>query len=334
MVAGWYRREHLAAAVPGLEPRKAEQAIREHIAKPLNLSLEEAALGIFRIAVNNMVEAMRLASVSRGFDPREFTLAAYGGAGGAFAAAVAEALSIGEVLVPPHPGVGAAAGLLRAPPRYEFKATLWAELDQLDYAAVSARFEEMTKEAQDRLSRDGLAAEQARVTRWAECRYAGQGHELAVETPCGEINAAWAGKLRQRFHAEHQRACLRACRGTPVRVINLGVSAWAPGAPLASQEAEAAARTQPQPLLIAGCLFPGASKALPTAFYRRAELQFGHQLAGPAIVEQADATTVVPPGWSARVDRCANLLLTPAAAAEQDQRPAEKRASPSRRDEA
>ena len=82
-------------------------------------------MGIFDIAVNNMVEAMRVASVAKGFDPREFTLVAYGGAGGAFAAPVAEALSIGEVLIPPYPGVGAAGGLLCAQVRYEFKATLW-----------------------------------------------------------------------------------------------------------------------------------------------------------------------------------------------------------------
>ena len=322
IVAGWYRPEHLASAVPGLEPEKAEQAIREHVAAPLRLPLAEAALGIFRIAVNNMVEAMRLASVSKGFDPREFTLVAYGGAGGAFAAPVAEALSIGEVLVPPHPGVGAAGGLLCAPVRYEFKATLWGELDQLDYAGVAARFDEMTEEAKDRLVRDGFVAAEVRVKRWAECRYAGQGHELAVETPAGEINADWARSLRERFDAEHQRAYLRAYRDMPVRVINLGVSAYAPSAPLVSQQAESAGGPPPEPLRIADGLFPGTDKPRPTAFYRRAELRAGHQLAGPAIVEQADTTTVIPPGWSARVDRYANLLLTPATLADRDGRPA------------
>ena len=311
VVAGWYRAEHLAAAVPGLEPARAEQAIRRHVATPLKLPLKEAALGIFDIAVNNMVEAMRVASVSKGFDPREFTLVAYGGAGGAFAAPVAGALSIGEVLVPPHPGVGAAGGLLCAPVRYEFKATLWGELDQLDCAGVAARFEEMTKEAKDRLIRDGFAAEELRLKRWAECRYAGQGHELAVETPPGEIDAAWAKALRERFDAEHERAYLRAYRDKPVRVINLGVSASVPGAPLVSSESAAAEGKRPEPLLTAGCLFPGADEPLPTSFYKRSDLQPGHELAGPAIVEQADTTTAIPPGWSARVDRYANLLLTP-----------------------
>ena len=311
VVAGWYRAGHLAASVPGLDPGKAEQAVREHIAKPLELEPGQAALGIFDIAVSNMAEAMRVASVSKGFDPREFTLVAYGGAGGAFAAPVAAALAIGEVLVPPHPGVGAAAGLLSAQVRYEFKATLWRELDELDCAGVAARFDEMTGEATARLAGDGFAPGEVRLRRWAECRYAGQGHELAVDAPSGEINAAWANRLRERFDAEHQRAYLRACRDIPVRIINLGVSACVPGTPLTPLIGEAADRARPEPLLTTDCLFPGAAKALPASFYRRAELEPGHRLAGPAIVEQTDATTVIPPGWSARVDRYANLLLTP-----------------------
>ncbi len=310
VVAGWYRPEHLAAAVPGLEPGKSEQAIRERVAKPLELPLGEAALGIFDIAVNNMVEAMRVASVSKGFDPREFTLVAYGGAGGAFAAPVAEALSIGEVLVPPHPGVGAAGGLLCAQVRYEFKATLWGELDQLDHAGVAARFEEMTNEAKERLIRDGFAAGDVRLKRWAECRYAGQGHELAVETPPGEIDGAWAETLRERFDAEHERAYLRAYRDMPVRVINLAVSAYVPGTPLVSAQVPEAAAEDAKPLLTAPCRFPGVGKALPTSFFRRSGLKPGHRIEGPAIVEQADTTTAIPPGWRARVDRYSNLLLT------------------------
>ncbi len=312
VVAGWYRPEHLSGAVPTLAPQEAERAIRRHIAEPLELPLEKAALGIFDIAVNNMVEAMRVASVSKGFDPREFTLVAYGGAGGAFAAPVAEVLSIGEVLVPPHPGVGAAGGLLSAQVRYEFKATLWGELDELDYAAVSGLFDNMSREAGDRLAGDGFEAGEVQLRRWAECRYAGQGNELAVETPAGEINYGWADSLRERFDAEHQRAYLRAYPDMPVRVINLGVSAYVAAKPLVSQQLAETADTAAQATLTAPCLFPGAEEPRPTAFYHRDSLNPGHRIQGPAIVEQADATTAIPPGWQARVDRFSNLLLTPA----------------------
>lgn len=312
VVAGWYRPEHLAGAVATLAPWEAEKAIRRQIAGPLELPLEKAALGIFDIAVNNMVEAMRVASVSKGFDPREFTLVAYGGAGGAFAAPVAEALSIGEVLVPPHPGVGAAGGLLSAQVRYEFKATLWGELDELDYAAVSGLFDDMSREAGDRLAGDGFETGGVQLRRWAECRYAGQGNELAVETPHGEIDDDWAKSLRERFDAEHQRAYLRAYPDMPVRVINLGVSAYVPGKPLVSQHLSESADSVVEAVLTAPCLFPGAEQARPTAFYRRDGLNPGHRIQGPAIVEQADATTAIPPGWQARVDRFSNLLLTPA----------------------
>ena len=310
LVNGWYRPAHLEEAVPGLAPEKAREAISRRIAKPLGLSMEDAAGGIFDIAVNNMAEAMRLASVSKGFDPREFTLVAYGGAGGAFAAPVAAALAIGEVLIPPHPGVGAAGGLLCAQVRYEFKATLWSGLEELDCRAVSARFDEMTLEATQWLRSDGFTADEVRLKRWAECRYAGQGNELAVEAPCGEINAGWAGELRERFDAEHQRAYLRAFREMPVRVINLGVSAYVPGKPLAPARSSKADSREAEPLLSALCRFPGAGEALATSFYRRSALRAGHRIEGPAIVEQPDTTTAIPPGWRARVDRYANLRLT------------------------
>ncbi len=324
VAAGWYRPERLARLVPGLAPERATQAIRERIAGPLKLPLRDAALGIFGIAVNNMVEALRVASISKGFDPREFTLIAYGGAGGAFAAPVAESLSIGEVLAPPHPGVGAAQGLLCAPVRYEFKTTLWGELDRLDHAGVTAQFDRMTQEAKERLIRDGFRAEEIRLRRWTECRYAGQGHELAVEAPPGEVDAEWADTLRARFHAAHEQAYLRAWRDKPVRIINLGVSACVPGVPRISREAEQADTERAEPLRIADCLFPGEDKPLATHFYHRATLKSGHQLAGPVVVEQADATTVIPPGWRARMDRYANLLLTPVAARKEGGLPAAK----------
>ena len=310
LVSGWYRPEHLAGAVPTLAPPGARDAIGRHIAQPLGLTLEDAAGGIFDIAVNNMAEAMRLASVSRGFDPREFTLVAYGGAGGAFAAPVAEALSIGEVLVPPHPGVGAAGGLLCAQVRYEFKATLWGDLETLDYEAVSGQYDEMTGEAKNRLAGDGLEAGEVRLKRWAECRYAGQGNELAVETPPGRVDAHWAQALRGRFDAEHERTYLRAFPDMPVRVVNLGVSAYVPGQPLVSGQAAQDGAGAAEPLLTAPCRFPGAADPPPTGFYRRSRLRPGHRIEGPAIVEQSDATTAVPPGWRARVDRFGNLRLT------------------------
>ncbi len=311
LVSGWYRAAHLADAVPTLKPDRARESVRRHVAEPLGLTPEDAAGGIFDIAVNNMVEAMRLASVSKGFDPREFTLIAYGGAGGAFAAPVAGALAIGEVLVPPHPGVGAAGGLLCAQVRYEFKATLWSDLDDLNYRAVSDQFDEMTREATGRLAGDGFGADEVRLKLLAECRYAGQGNELAVETPAGEINAAWAGALRARFDAEHERAYLRAYPDMPVRVINLGVSAYVPGKPLVSAHAAETATVDTEPLLTAPCRFPGLTDPRPTDFYRRSRLKPGHRIEGPAIVEQSDTTTAIPPGWQARVDRYSNLRLTP-----------------------
>ena len=313
LVCGWYRPAHLTGAVPTLAPEKSRRAILRHIAEPLGLKLEDAACGIFDIAANNMVEAMRRASVSRGFDPREFTLVAYGGAGGAFAAPVAEALSIAEVLISPHPGVGAAGGLLCAEVRYEFKATLWDDLDGMDVEAAANRFDEMTREATGRLAADGFSSHEALVKRWAECRYSGQGNELAVETPTGEINAKWAKELRRRFDAEHQRAYLRADPEMPVRVINLGVSASVPGTPLAATVSPRSASGPAKPLLTAPCHFPGTSEALDTSFFRRGGLKRGHAIDGPAIIEQSDTTTAVPPGWRARVDRYANLRLTPSA---------------------
>ena len=171
----------------------------------------------------------------------------------------------------------------------------------------------MTREATRRLAGDGFSADEVRLKLWAECRYAGQGNELAVETPPGDIDAKWAeGAARALFDAEHERAYLRAYPDMPVRVVNLGVSAYVPGTPLVSARAEEAASGDAEPLLTAPCRFPGAGEPLTTSFYRRSGLRPGHRIEGPAIVEQSDTTTAIPPGWRARVDRYSNLRLTPA----------------------
>ena len=144
---GWFRPETLESSGIAIDPALAERAIRTRIAEPLGLAVEDAALGIYRIACKHMIDAIRLGSISKGYDPGDFVLVAFGGAGAAFVAEIARDLGIPKSVVPPHPGVGAAAGLLSTDIRYEYMASHWADLQGADLSAIAGKCRTMAAEA-------------------------------------------------------------------------------------------------------------------------------------------------------------------------------------------
>ena len=159
----------------------AEQAVSS-IADELRMTVEEAALGALQIQKYGMTQAIELNSVRRGYDPREFTLVASGGAGPLFACDIALELEIARVLVPPHPGILAATGLLATDLQHEFVATERHALRSLDMPKLSARFDELVEQAVAQLDADSVPDDRRLVRRLADCRYAGQGYE--VRTRC------------------------------------------------------------------------------------------------------------------------------------------------------
>ncbi len=289
---------HLPAALLGgrmqLDPALAERAIRTRVAEPLGLTLHEAARGILAIADSNMVGAIRVVSVERGHDPRDFTLVAFGGAGPLHGCSLAELLGITRVLVPLAPGVLCAEGLLAATLKAEFSRTL---PDPDDWSAAEPIFAALEGEAQAWFAEERVEHPRRRTARMALLRYEGQGAEVAI---------AWPGMndARDAFAAAHRRLN-GFTLASKIELVTLRV------------EAEAATHSPPRPTLPTGS---GASPvghqqvhfaegAQPAAIYDRAALGAGDRFVGPAIVTHLDATTLIAPNWRADVLSSGALLL-------------------------
>ena len=319
---GWFRPETLESSGIAIDPALAERAVRGTIAEPLGLSLEDAALGIYRIACRHMIDAIRLGSVSRGYDPRDFVLVAFGGAGAAFAAEIARELGIPRAVVPPHPGVGAAAGLLSTDIRYDYMTSHWADLADADLTAVADKYRTMAAQARRELAADGFADEAVTVAFHADCRYRGQGYELGVEAPA-DFGNGWKDAVAEAFHHAHERHYLRRFADAPVQLVNLratgigrvpaaGNGNSRSSAPSnAGANAGAGAGAEAARIATRAAVFPAGDGWVraEAAVYRREGLAPGAVLEGPAIVEQEDTTIVVPPEFRAIPDAHGHLTI-------------------------
>ncbi len=290
---------HLPAALLGgrmmLDPALAERAIRSAVAEPLGLSLHDAARGILAIADSNMVGAIRVVSVERGLDPRDFTLVAFGGAGPLHGCSLAEPLGVSCVLIPPAPGVLCAEGLLAAGLKAEFSRTM-PRPDQWDEAA--GVFAALEAEARDWLAAEQVAERDRMIARVVLLRYAGQGAELAIVWP-GSADAA-----RQAFAASHQ-ALNGFTLDAPVELVTLRVEAAASAPKSASARLDTGTGAVP----VRRQVIHHSTGRLDAPVFERTALGSGEQVSGPAIVTQLDATTLLAPGWRAEVLRSGALML-------------------------
>ncbi len=290
-----------------LDAELAGRAIDERIARPLGLSREEAAEGIIRVVNATMLKGIRVVSVAKGYDPREFCVAAFGGAGPLHASELARELDIPRVLVPIAPGVTSALGLLMADMRHDYVRTVLRLAAESPPDELGGRFAEMEEEALAQMEREGIPAGDVTLLRLADARYLGQGFELEVTVDGGRLGPAQVADLIERFHAAHKRRYGYESHENQVELVNLRVVALAnlPRPQLAPARLDGtrtpAARTR------RGVYFDG--RRLQAGVYDRGALAPGDLLSGPAIVEQLDATTVVWPGQRARVDAHRNLVL-------------------------
>ena len=291
----------------------------EGLAATLAMPLEETALGALQIQKFSMVQAIELNSVRRGYDPRDFTLVAAGGAGPLFACDIAVELEIPRVLVPPHPGILSATGLLATDMQHEFVATERQPLSTLDRAHLGARFEALTTQALARLEADGVPERDRLVRRLADCRYAGQGYEVRFDAPAGAIDDAWIEELAERFHRAHDAEYGHRF-DAPVEIINIRAVAIGRIPDLDWPEIEGGGSDgRAAPLLSQPVVFEveGKGETHETPFYDRATLRAGDRIAGPAIVEQYDTTVVIPPRCEAAIDARGNIVIDCAGAAAQ-----------------
>jgi N-methylhydantoinase A len=297
----------LAGEMP-LDARLAEAAIGRHISEPLGLSVPNAAEGIIRILNANMTGALKVVSVEKGYDPKDFTLVAFGGAGPLHAADLAAALGCDTVLIPRHPGLLCALGLLATDVQYDYARTAVQRAPDYDLAGMEAIWQELAAQAHADLAREGIAVDRRRLVRQVDLRYAKQGFELTLDAPAGRLDAAAAERFVEAFHAMHERLYTFADRTSPVEVVTLRVRAVGLVDKVVLAEIESANGSLPRITEKRSVQVGGARRA-DVPVYLRDALKAGHRLQGPAIIDQLDTTTLVPPELDGEVDRFGNLVL-------------------------
>ena len=280
------------------------------LAEKLGLGVMETAQGIISVVTANMARAIRVISIQRGHDPRDYTLMAFGGAGPLHAARLAKELDMRRVLVPRNPGILCAMGLLLTDLRADFAATKLLPASEASVEEVSAAFAGLTARGEEWFDHEEIGPEARRLTRTADMRYAGQNYELAVPLPEGPITAATIATLLEGFTEAHRQRYGFIAEGEAVQLVTLRLEATGvvrkavlKSYPDAGPDASAAIIGS-RPVW-----FPEAGDFVTTPLYSREDLKPGNLFTGPAIVEQMDTTTVVPPGMKVSVDSYLNLIL-------------------------
>jgi len=316
---GWLLPEAFLGGDMQLRADLARKAFEEGPSKALGMTVEEASMGAVQILTHSMVQSIEENSVRKGYDPRDFALVAEGGAGPLFAAQIALEVGTPWVLVPNFPGVTAALGLLATDMVYEYVSTVYQRVSKLDAAALQQSFEELEQQARQQLEADGVPADRMLIQRVADCRYLGQGYELRVDCGPGEIDDAWVAKVRADFDDIHEREYSRRFEESDVEIPNVRVRGIGLMPALETPETETGGDSPAEALRYereAWFRVGGELKQVPTRFYDRSALKAGNQLVGPAIVNQYDSTTAIPPGVSAHVDRFGNIVIAVGASAE------------------
>jgi N-methylhydantoinase A len=327
LVLGYLNPERFAGGLMKLDAAAAERALGA-VGGKLGLDAVATAAGIHRVINARMADQIRLVTIKRGYDPRQFALVVLGGAGPVHGVALAEEMGMVDVIVPEAPGVLAAFGLLAAAIEHHHARTLQARrADAVDLAAVNRCLAELDAAGRARMRAEGVPADAVRVAYSADMRYVGQAYELEVPIVAPVVSERMP-EILSAFHAVHERVYGYARTQQPVEFVNVRAVHTYPlpkpaplpiataedrGASRVSRDAPSArgawgARSGPPITSVRRAWFAPAG-FVATAIYERARLPLGARVPGPAIVEQADTTTVIPPGHTALVDSSGNLRL-------------------------
>ncbi|MGA0275945.1 MAG: hydantoinase/oxoprolinase family protein [Dehalococcoidia bacterium] len=312
LVLGRLDPDYFAGGDMQLDLEGARNAIKIRCADPLGISVEEAAHGIVEIANTAMVNALRLVSVQRGHDPRDFMLIGFGGAGPAHTVRLAEQAGIPNVLIPLAPGTASALGLLVTDVRMDSSATLIARADSVQPADIAGHFARLENEGAKAHQSAASSSGEPVFERAVEMRYWGQSFELSVPAPNREnIDQQWLDELCESFHDAHETAYGFRAQDEPVELVNLRLTTVGKIARPNMKKLETTSY-DPSPALkgTRPVYFSESNGVNDTSVYDRVKLPAGAQFSGPAIVEEPDCTTVVHPGWSVQVDEFGNLSIT------------------------
>jgi N-methylhydantoinase A len=311
LVLGRINPDYFVGGEARLERERSIAAIEKRIARPLGMPVMEAAAGIIAVVNAHMARILRVVSVARGLDPRDFSLIAFGGAGPLHAADLAADLGIPRLVVPEAPGLFSALGLLWADLRADFSGTVRRNLAAEHGAELQTALERLEREALAWLECEKVPAARRSLVRTAEMRYPLQNYEINVPLPAGRVDAAWLRRACEAFHGAHERLYSYCDRDAPVQLVNVRVAAVG-RTERARPRALERGGASPAPALKDSrqVHFQEVGDFVACPVFERERLRAGNRLRGPAVIEQADSTTLVPPSFQAEVDGHGRLVMT------------------------
>lgn len=292
-------------------PEKAREAM-QNLADRLQLDLYQTAEGVLTVLNNNMANAIRSRTVQKGYDPRDFTLVAFGGAGPLHAAEVAASMGIPEVLVPLYPGIHSAMGLLTTDLRYDEIKNQFMLNTAIDLEKVNADLTNLEETVRAQLRDDGVPEDEMIVERSADCRYVGQGYELRATIPEGPVTADNVQQIWDNFHKIHAEEYGHYFTENPIELVSVRVVGVGKMPKLRPGDLEEGGVDGSEAYVKSAEGYfrvNGALEAFETKFYERQRLKAQSRIDGPAVLYQKDSTTIVPPGWKASVQKSGNLIL-------------------------
>jgi len=291
-----------------LDADAAHRVIEENLAKPLGLSVLEAAKIVRAVANAQMAQAIRLMTVERGYDPREFAYLCFGGGGPVHAVDLAADLDIPLVVVPKLPGLFSAFGMLVADQVYDLQTPVMTNLESLTPEVLTSRREKLDNEFKAVLERAGVPIEEADMKYRAECRYVGQAEALMLELPEGPITQETVSGLAEQFEDSHRKQWNFIQEGRPVTLLNLRLRATLPTGFQEQGLSDTPVEGAPDPVRHRKVVIDAEPESLPV--YRRDDLKFGHVIEGPGIIEEQSSCLVFPDTRVVNVDAEGNLLIT------------------------
>jgi N-methylhydantoinase A len=308
LLLGYLDKQSLLGGDLAIDLAAAEAAVRTRLAEPLGVDLRTAAAAVIDVVNHAMAEVLKIVSVQRGHDPRDFVLAAFGGAGPLHAAALAGELGIAEVICPPIPGAFSALGLIGTDLRRDYVQTLFTTADAADPATLEAAFTALERRGAAMLDRAGVAPGRRRFERSVDARYRRQSFELSVPVPSHPVDQATLDKIAASFHQRHLQTYGHDNRDEPVQIVSVRLAAIGTIPPLAVRDKTAppgtdATKSKRQ------LWFRDTGTVEATVFDRR-RMPSGLEVAGPVVIESFESTILIPPGWRATMNEDGFVLLT------------------------
>jgi N-methylhydantoinase A len=303
--------EYILGGKMKIDAQVAKEVIGEHVAGPLDMDLIESAKGIITVVNSNMVRAIRVVSVEQGYDPREFTLVAFGGAGALHAASVARELGMKQVLIPENPGILCALGLLVSDLRMDYVKTRLLLANDDNLRSIQDQFDSLITKAEEWLKVENIQSSKQRIERFIDMRYLGQNYELTIPIEDHLSSSVELDLIIQQFHKEHERNYGFANPNENIQFINYRVTALGQVSQLQLKESpDSDGTVAPVKIDERHVYFDEKQDFVITSIYNRDFLRSNDCFEGPAIIEQMDSTIVVPPNTSVKVDSYRNLILT------------------------